>query len=320
MSESLSGAPSPPKGFDWAKYHYGEYVNYFLCLIQGSRGSYKHTSNGVHLMYAGEEMWNSILLDSLCTELRDNLQDELASWLQFFYRNGSDHTDIYFPSDIKFRCVQYHLLLPFPLPIFFFPYCSRWISRDELAAELELRDFSFWSHTYGMELDLSYSHDFLVPGADPAKSVASTSFRIELLDQTDREKLNAFHTIVAENFLVGEEEGYREAFIKMRRQALEEPHLLFFLGFEADTPVCTATLSVQRSYLGIAQVSDISTSNGHRRKGFAKATLQFVSRYAKNHGFKWVALQGERDAAVSLYRSLGFQTSCQFEVWENLGT
>ncbi len=88
---------------NWKKYHFSEYIHYFLSLIQGAKGSYKNGAHNVHLLYTGDDMWNSILLFSINHELRENLPDELQSWLQFFYRNGSDHADIYFPSDIEYR-------------------------------------------------------------------------------------------------------------------------------------------------------------------------------------------------------------------------
>jgi hypothetical protein len=96
-------ATSSEEVINWKKYHFQEYLHYFLSLIQGSTGSYKHGSNGAHLLYTGDDMWNSIMLFSMNNELSENLPDEMQNWLQFFYRHGADHADIYFPSDIEFR-------------------------------------------------------------------------------------------------------------------------------------------------------------------------------------------------------------------------
>lgn len=105
-SSQVAASSSSSSAVNWQKYHFNEYINYFLALIQGSRGSYKHREHGVHLLYTGDEMWNSILLHSITHELADNLGEEIASWLQFFYRHGSDHADVYFPSNIAYKYVK----------------------------------------------------------------------------------------------------------------------------------------------------------------------------------------------------------------------
>eukprot|EP01122_Echinamoeba_exundans_P001714 TRINITY_DN11721_c0_g1_i1.p1 TRINITY_DN11721_c0_g1~~TRINITY_DN11721_c0_g1_i1.p1 ORF type:complete len:316 (+),score=36.88 TRINITY_DN11721_c0_g1_i1:93-950(+) len=284
-------ATSSEESINWKKYHFQEYLYYFLSLIQGSKGSYKHNSHGAHLLFTGDDMWNSILLFSMNHDLCENLPDELQNWLHFFYRHGSDHADIYFPADIDFK--------------------------KDLVSELEQRDFTFWSKTYGMELDLTQQIDWLV--ADGSVDSEPT-LRIHKVDLTDREKMDHFHSIVAENFLYGDEESYRSSFIKMRRQASEEPHMIYFIGYFNGSPVTTVSLSLRHSYLGIVQLSDVSTLVHFRRKGFARIMMQHACREAKRIGSKWVALQGERDAPMQLYQSLGFRASCEFEVWENMGS
>lgn len=166
-----------------------------------------------------------------------------------------------------------------------------------------------------MELDITQPIDWMTDF-----SQSSSSLRIERVSLDERSKLDTFHKIVAENFLYGEEEPYRPSLIKMRRGALEEPYMLYFMAYHQDGPVATVTLSVKHSYLGVAQLSDVSTVEAHRRKGYAREIIKFACLEAKKLGYHTVTLQGERDGPMKLYRSLGFRESCQFDVWENMGS
>jgi GNAT superfamily N-acetyltransferase len=170
-----------------------------------------------------------------------------------------------------------------------------------------------------MELDLTQPVGWL-DSAAPSIVDSEPTLHIQRVAHTDREKLDHFHAIVAENFLYGDEERYRTSFIKMRKQAMEEPHMIYFLGYFDGSPVATVSVSLRHSYLGIAQLSDVSTLVNHRRKGFARILMQHACREAKRMGSKWVALQGEREGPTQLYYSLGFRASCEFEVWENMGS
>jgi GNAT superfamily N-acetyltransferase len=143
-----------------------------------------------------------------------------------------------------------------------------------------------------------------------------SDFEIELIPLNSDEKMLEMHTIAATNFLEPQEQDYRPTLISMRRSALEEPYYQYYVGKYQGKAVATISISLKHAFAGISQISDVTTLEAHRGKGYASVLIQFALAECKKLGFKWAVLQGERDGPMKLYKRLGFVTSCEIDVWE----
>jgi hypothetical protein len=101
----------PPTEVNWPHFHLNEYISYFASLVVKSRGLLRRTDEGALLACMGNDMWNSILFESLDLSKELNLIDVVARWGQFFASNGVDHYDAYFLSTIPNKYAKYvHLI------------------------------------------------------------------------------------------------------------------------------------------------------------------------------------------------------------------
>lgn len=180
--------------------------------------------------------------------------------------------------------------------------------RQAIEDSLKQNGFKYWAAIYGMELDL---FKYSAPASE-----TPPGFEIAAISLQDRASMDKLHSIAASNFLAPAEQDYKPTLVSMRRNALEEPYYLYFIGKSNGEAVATISISFKHAFAGVAQISDVTTLPSHRGRGYASALLKFAIVKCKSHGFQWVVLQGEQDGPMKLYQSLGFVTSCQIDVWE----
>ena len=139
----------------------------------------------------------------------------------------------------------------------------------------------------------------LIPTFEPVKSA-----------QVD-ELLDAVHRYYAEDSLRFDRALVHPALVRL----LTEPILgrAFFLldGTGTRAGYVVFTFGFDHEAGGpLATVTDLFIEPAHRRRGYARATLQFVAETCRALGGRGLELQVEKHNAAgqSLYRSCGFQT------------
>jgi ribosomal protein S18 acetylase RimI-like enzyme len=68
---------------------------------------------------------------------------------------------------------------------------------------------------------------------------------------------------------------------------------------------------------GVAALSGISVATAHRRKGYGTLVTAIATRagLATGNRLVWLSVDESNAAAVSLYRSLGYEPSFQWAHW-----
>lgn len=79
----------------------------------------------------------------------------------------------------------------------------------------------------------------------------------------------------------------------------------YYLGIYKNTPVATA-MSID--HIGTLTIQNVATHPEHRRRGFARATMNALLTDTKDQGANWcwLAVEQSNNAALELYRGLGF--------------
>lgn len=87
-----------------------------------------------------------------------------------------------------------------------------------------------------------------------------------------------------------------------------------FLVLVHGTPVASARMSKGD---GVAALSGISVTTSHRRKGYGTLVTAIATRagLATGHRLVWLSVDEANAAAVSLYRSLGYEPSFRWAHW-----
>lgn len=82
-----------------------------------------------------------------------------------------------------------------------------------------------------------------------------------------------------------------------------------FVGYQDDKPVSALYLYLEK-YTQTAGIYSVSTLPTFRNKGFATFLTYYALHYAKQLGYQVGTLQAT-DAALSMYKRLGFKTCCE---------
>jgi ribosomal protein S18 acetylase RimI-like enzyme len=130
---------------------------------------------------------------------------------------------------------------------------------------------------------------------------------------TSFEKINGFGKIIASLFEPPDDfvmPFYRRV---GKLDNLENRPLRLFLGYVDNKPVCTSSIFLLRQ---TASLSDISTLQEFRNRGYGSAITHYTLSYAKKLGAHFATLQAAPDG-VNIYKRMGFKEACTFRIHSN---
>ena len=176
-------------------------------------------------------------------------------------------------------------------------YPPFWIVRNNENQERLFREHGFllvnrWAGM-GMTLTNDQEHDDL-PGG----------FSIINVENPDQMKhwFSVAEPVVLKNHRVNFEQF---------RKILPGKELLFFVGYQLDRPVTSASLLLSDSAAGIYL---ISTNPSFRMNGYGTAITKHMLRIARQSGYQRVVLHAN-PKAIPLYYNLGFKSFCDLNIF-----
>ena len=89
-----------------------------------------------------------------------------------------------------------------------------------------------------------------------------------------------------------------------------------FVGYAHNKPVTTGCLFLTDFAAGFY---DIATCPNQQRRGFGSAMFHHLVAFAHQAGYKHGVLQASADG-LNIYKRIGFQSVCEFNVWSNKNT
>lgn len=117
-------------------------------------------------------------------------------------------------------------------------------------------------------------------------------------------KLNLTHIDKIENLL--KEQFHSEAWNKEQiLSSLKSKSTHFYGIFDGEKLICVASILVTIDDINLL---DIATSEGYKRKGYAKHLLTYLITLKKEEQTFTLEVKSKNIPAINLYKQLGFQT------------